>query len=1228
MSIKTIIRKSLNTFVYYNWKVAKTIWQCQSAIIRYLTDSDGDTVVLGCGIAGIVYPRYLKQVSDIPDPCAFWGEIKSSPQNALSLLESVRLLKTPQKMFEILNSEKERQQLSKLASEIRDFVASRVKQISNISSQQTEKITQENLWLLDSAWSIQQECIDFADYVVDLFPEARSKLDIFCECLAIAAVLRGLDKKLETRGRDSCGLSVMFTLDKKDYNFFVDFLNQQSLAKIFNDRCDIVDLKNYALRIYHGEKSSVFTFTYKVAKAVGQLGDNVALLQKYIKEDRILRALLCNAKHEFSSAIVHTRWASQGVVSIENCHPVDNSLSNCKNQGSIYTVLNGDIDNYLEIRHRYENDQQTISEQITTDAKIIPIVIDRFFQEDNNLDRAFCKAIKVLNGSFAIEMHSSLEPGKIYLAQQGKGQGLYVGISEYGYHIASEIYGFVEQTAKYISMEPGQIIILDQNSSGGIDAIRAFDTNGQPIALDLKTAQTPITTRDVFLDTTKFQHFLQKEIHEAPQIIEKTLCGKWLKTTNGQITTNLGSEILPLKIRDKLQKNEYRYVYFVGMGTAHAAGEAIAATFANILQEHSELIFSSLLATEFMATYTKKNRQNTLVIGVSQSGGTTDTNAAIRKFIEDKADVLGIINKRDSDMSFLVDGVLYTGDGRDVEIAVASTKAFYAQVVAGTLYALEIAKIQRLSGNKIHEIVSELLEIPSKLETLFARRNHIKNSAYELAPKHVYWDTLSTGIGKPVARELKIKLSELCYMSIPSFAAANKKHINLSAEALILCFLGAVDFSGISHQGALAKDLRGEIAIFLAQSNTPIVITTENDITYDDVVPEDKQPYQLLKVLPEISPTFSVIMNTAAGHLWAYYAAQALNRRSLFLAQILDDFHNLEATYENSANKQNIMHSKDFQKCMSKHYKNYRDLIVKNDFNNGLLTKDASELEKLFLLILQVIPASATSVLFDENWSSERILQEFKSKLSYLRTWLCRSIDAIKHQAKYITVGVTGFEGITDMPDGVLQSVFQNLLQQNLLIRYEEDVNEYDLITLSNIQCGIGKIIGGLLYDVYEQEQQIFLQVVPQSAFGDSQNQTSRYNSKAQLRGGRKAIAIKNDKVNIGKGHDNKNTISIPIRSLGKISKILLCRFETNENIEPLEKVTLLGGLEARNSKATEIFIAVQENREQILAYHNINNNILDDCFLAKLLQQITVKDLLLLSHEDISEKIIDQTQQ
>ena len=1192
--------------------------------------------------------RIVQTLLNNPKATIVYKKFDHYLSEADTLLAEAQKLKQPQNLFYLFQNPQEQKKLSKLAQEINTFAKKQLAYVQEdkdnvLSSEDVEMIIRQNNHLLDTAWAFEQEILDNIKYICELIniPTEQFSSKVFREGMAIASILRGLDKKLETRGRDSCGLSIMLVYKHKAaYRRFKQELEKSNLQQEFEARQQIQDLGNHRIDVSQHDNRHCITFTFKIAKAVGQLGDNVKELKGYLSADTIFRAIL-QTDYDYSSTIVHTRWASQGIVSVPNCHPVDNKgtysdedqkegeklRESSRIQGHIYAVLNGDIDNHLTLREKYLKNEKKLglSDNITTDAKVIPLTIENFVQQGFSLQEAFLKAVNEFSGSFAIQMHSDLEPGKVYLAQQGRGQGLYVGISAYGYHVASEIYGFVEQTSEYIAMEPGQVFVLDQDSKGGVENIQAVDFNGANIELSSSShmARTPITTRDIYLDTDKFSHFLEKEIHESSEIITKTLRGKWeCNPDTNLLKVKLGEEILPEWVSQKLARQEYRKFIFLGMGTAHAAAEAVAANLRLILGEGCGLQFECILATEFTATYQKKDRNDTLAIAISQSGGTTDTNAAVQKLVEDQADVFAIVNKRDSDITFVVDGILYTGDGRDVEIAVASTKAFYAQVVAGTLYGLAFAQILGHDPKEIHAILVELLQLPDILGKLFQQRDKIAQSALNLAPKHIYWDTLSTGIGHPVAKEVKIKLSELCYMSIPEFYAANKKHVNLSAEAMILCFFGALQKRD-NQQSSLSKDLQGEVSIFLAQKNIPVVFTTQDDTAFDKIMPKDKKKYQLLKVIPPVSPYLCVILNTAAGHLWSYYAAKALNRRSEFISEILEDVAREEAQLRAEGEKSfNILKNRKFKNCMKMHYENFRAKIKDGFFDNGFPTRNIDELEKLFLATLEAIPASSYSLVFGENWGTERVLDEFKSCLSYTRTWLYRSIDAIKHQAKYITVGVTGFEGIASMPSGAIKEIFQQMEKSGVLLPHQEDVNEYDMITLTNIQHGILQVTGGLMYKVYHQNGDVFLKTLSDSRFGDSKDRPSRYDKKKLVKGGRKAMALFSNKVHIGRGHDDSNAMVVPLRSLGNISKLLILKFVSNENLSGHAKIDLLGGINSPNSKAEQIFTIVQENREKLIKNHNLPKNIENEDFLAHLLQPISVEDLLMLPHEDISSKI------
>src|SRR5207248_3087563 len=200
--------------------------------------------------------------------------------------------------------------------------------------------------------------------------------------------------------------------------------------------------------------------------------------------------------------------------------------------------------------------------------------------------------------------------------------------------------------------------------------------------------------------------------------------------------------------------------------------------------------------------------RHTLVIAISQSGTTTDTNRTVDLARSRGASVVAIVNRRGSDLVDKADGVLYTSDGRDVEMSVASTKAFYSQIAAGFLLAQAIgAEVGRLDERRSSELLAALRELPSAMEAVLARREQVADAAARHAPSRRYWAVVGNGPNRMAAAEVRIKLSELCYKSIACDATEDKKHIDLSSEPLILvCAAGLTD--------ANADDVAKEVAIY------------------------------------------------------------------------------------------------------------------------------------------------------------------------------------------------------------------------------------------------------------------------------------------------------------------------------------------------------------------------------------------------------------------------------
>ena len=270
---------------------------------------------------------------------------------------------------------------------------------------------------------------------------------------------------------------------------------------------------------------------------------------------------------------------------------------------------------------------------------------------------------------------------------------------EDAYVVASEPYGVVEETSSFLRMDGetpadperaaatrGQVVILDAAKAGTLDGIRRIAFDGTPlpvVAGDLQHAE--ITTRDI--DRGEFPHFLLKEVSEAPASFRKTLRGKVVER-DGRLACVLGADTLPDGIRARLRDGSIRRVIVIGQGTAAIAGQNLAAVLIGVRGRSGALRGDG--RHRVLGLQLRDDMSDTLVVAISQSGTTTDTNRT-STWPGRGATVVAIVNRRNSDLVDKADGVLYTSDGRDVEMAVPSTKAFYAQIAAGSLLAVAIA---------------------------------------------------------------------------------------------------------------------------------------------------------------------------------------------------------------------------------------------------------------------------------------------------------------------------------------------------------------------------------------------------------------------------------------------------------------------------------------------------------------------------------------------------------
>ncbi len=845
--------------------------------------------------------------------------------------EPLLLLKTDVHFKDIFFNAAKTRQLAELVDGLKSFFAEEEgcleENAGNFSTGDMEIINSCHILVKDIIWGLEKDVLDNVARITrlagtgkagEIFPESFKKYK------KINFLLNCIDR-LEVRGRDSAGIQISFKFS--GHAVFEDVLKSIKDKGLYDDfisRSRACDSQNGSICISREAaspdeskgKGVALAFVYKTSSIIGELGQNVRDLRKFISEDPVFQEL-SRQKTEFETFISHTRWASVGSITDDNCHPVNNFTLDRNNpatnwqdvkknypyygEGNWYisVVLNGDIDNYQSLRDDLEQGEDLIAAHITTDTKIIPLQVEKYLLRGHALAEAFRLAVNDFEGSHAIAMVSNTEPGKIYLALKGSGQSIYVGLAPDQYIFSSELYGLIEGGPFFLKMDgekpstpdtpeaSGQIFILDQDSEGGVSGIKALFYDGTALNIGADSVQkAEITTRDI--DRGDYPHYFMKEISESTLSVRKTLRGKYRlsKKENGRysVVFNLGKDIIPDEFKHRLTGGEIRKIIVIGHGTAAVAGEAVAYGLSRYLRD-TGIKVDAKVASELSGFFLEDDLRDTLVIPITQSGTTTDTNRAVAMAAERGATVIAIVNRRQSDITAKANGVFYTSDGRDIEMSVASTKAFYSQVIAGHVLALCFAQLlQSVSDDVIAEGLLNLEQAPNIMNRVIEKKDLIRQSVEQLAKQRKYWAVVGSGPNKAAADEIRIKLSELCYKTISSDFIENKKHIDLSAEPLIIvCAAGSPE--------TVTGDIIKDVAIFKAHKAGVVVFADEGDDRFNSVA-------DAVIEVPRAPMPLPVISNTLAGHLWGYYAACSINEDATFLREFRSNLNQIMEEHE------------------------------------------------------------------------------------------------------------------------------------------------------------------------------------------------------------------------------------------------------------------------------------------------------------------------------------------
>jgi glutamine---fructose-6-phosphate transaminase (isomerizing) len=1057
------------------------------------------------------------------------------------------------------------------------------KHVGSLATHAVDVIATRIEALKDMRWCLDVEILGNIGRIRSLMPDTADhgpdgRITVLRQ---INAVLNSIDR-LEVRGRDSAGISILFIMPADAYETISAALDREGLTRDFERRMDRDVLSNKSISLNrstsdNGQPIVALTVVYKIAAEIGSLGDNIRFLRRQIQQDQILQWITATP-HTFHTVSSHTRWASVGAITEPNCHPMDNTVSgtSLKERPIIHACLNGDIDNYLELKTAMEASGRSIPETITTDTKIIPLQIEHYLKTGVDVAEAFRLAVSDFQGSHAISMHTDLAPGKFFLAQKGSGQAVFVGLAGDHYMPASEVYGFIEETSNFLKMNgekvmegkngktQGQIFILEQRSPGGLAGITAMYYDGTPIALtDDDIKHTDITSRDI--DRQDFPHYFLKEISEAPQSVERTLLNRWKIADDGSgrhYAIHLDQQTFPRSLEEALAEDRIRRIFFVGQGTAGVAAQACADILKSYLADPAiqlrALKASELSGFELNEGDGAASMADALVVAISQSGTTTDTNRTVDMVKARGAHTLAIVNRRDSDITFKVDGVLYTSSGRDIEMSVASTKAFYSQIVAGALLGLKVAHIKgRRSTEFLSDQIAELLRIPDHMRSVLAMGKPIQASAQRLAATKTYWAAVGSGPNKSSADEIRIKLSELCYKTISSDFVEDKKHIDLSSEPLIIvCAAGS--------KGTVIGDIIKDTAIFKAHKAAPVVIADEGE---DRFGPYAEDVFHV----PQVSPQFAPILNTLVGHIWGYHAALAIHEGSRFLHNIRESiYQTLDDLAEQGLDIYEVLLEKTFREKIAGFYQAFRARRKARQFPTAIT--HASDLTLLFKYLSGRLPLSDFELDFGLKGTAKNVFDTLFRVLGESINLMSRPVDAIKHQAKTVTVGTSR---ISERVEGIL---FDTLADHELDI--SQIVNR-NIIVMKNIQGVIDRVKGSILYRIDglgllgDPTDQTTIAILKKT--GILAQLPSRVEADPVLKG-TKRIIVGQGNVYIGKGRkDGRSIVVIPATSNdptdgSRIRYLLLLNIGFRESIPLEKKIKALGG------KYDHIKNIVQEN--------------------------------------------------
>jgi glutamine---fructose-6-phosphate transaminase (isomerizing) len=525
-----------------------------------------------------------------------------------------------------------------------------------------------------------------------------------------------------------------------------------------------------------------------------------------------LSKLLTKQPAPGTAGISHTRWATHGGATDVNAHP------HTGGDGAVAVVHNGVIENYAVLKKQLQKDGVVFRSQ--TDTEVIAHLIARFLEDD--LVEAVRQAVPLLKGTYGLAVISPRFPGLVVGARLGS--PLVVGLGEQEAYLASDPSALVGYTERVIYLHDRQICSLSPQRWDILSAEK--HSVGAP-AISAQVHKLDWTPGDS--DKGDFEHFMLKEIYEQPEALERAMAGR---LDENEATAHFGGlNLTPQELRG------IDRIILTACGTSfHAAilGEYLIEQFARIPVEVE-------YASEFRYRNPPLDR-NTVVIGITQSGETADTLAALRESKRKGLKTLALCNVVGSTIAREADGGIYLHAGP--EIGVASTKAFTSQVAVLALLALYLGRMRHLSYAAGKRIIDELKAMPNMMREALECHRVVKSVAlkYHDVSNMLY---LGRQYLYPVALEGALKLKEISYIHAEGYPAAEMKHgpialVDEHTPSVFLAPHGAVYDKVMSNLEEIKA--RGGPIIAVACEDDELVEAKADDVIHVPNVPDYLQP--------------------------------------------------------------------------------------------------------------------------------------------------------------------------------------------------------------------------------------------------------------------------------------------------------------------------------------------------------------------------------------------------